>query len=106
MVTYQKSDADIKILYQVEYLMNYDESTDSIEDQTRVKKFDSLDDALMFYLVQFFRMCSYGHDDHDRISDVKLLSRLLSTMKLCGKAGLSRHLQHFIVFDKLSRMTR
>jgi len=77
MVTYQKSDADIKILYQVEYLINYDESVGSVEDQTRVKKFDSLDDALTFYLVQFFRMCSYDHDDHDRVSDVKLFEQVV-----------------------------
>lgn len=77
MVTYQKADVDIKILYQVEYLVDYDESIGSIEDQTRIKKFDSLDDALTFYLVQFFRMCSYAQDGHDRVSDVKLFEQVV-----------------------------
>lgn len=66
MISYQKESVKIETRYQVEYTEREEE---------RIKSFPSLDEALSFYLVMFFRMCSTN--DPDCIDDVKLFEQVV-----------------------------
>lgn len=66
MISYQKENTKIEIRYQVEYTERKDE---------KVKSFPSLDEALSFYLVMFFRMCSTN--DPDRIDNTRLFEQVV-----------------------------
>lgn len=66
MISYQKENIKIETRYQVEYTEREDE---------KIKSFPSLDEALSFYLVMFFRMCSTN--DPDRIDNVRLFEQIV-----------------------------
>lgn len=66
MISYQKESVKIETRYQVEYTEREEE---------RIKSFPSLDEALSFYLVMFFRMCSTN--DPDCIDNVKLFEQVV-----------------------------
>lgn len=66
MISYQKENIKIQTRYQVEYTEREDE---------KIKSFPSLDEALSFYLVMFFRMCSTN--DPDRIDNVRLFEQIV-----------------------------